>query len=267
VNLLEPTPAERVAIEPRGCILLGWRGSVSHGIYVDPNDPHSVDDKDLMGIVIAPLDCYFGNKQWGSQGTREIKFGDWDVVHYEIRKMFMLLLQGNPNVVSLLWMPEDLYLTKDTYGALITRNRVIFSSKKMWNAFEGYAWSQHKLMTRGEYVGHMGAKRRDLFDKYGFDCKAAAHMIRLVRMAAEFYESNGVLQVWREDYDELLTIKRGEWSLPQVEQEFAQQIERASRACKGSSLPQEPDYEKAQKLLTLILCHHFRDQVLAACYR
>jgi predicted nucleotidyltransferase len=256
MDLYVPTPD----IEPEGCILMGWRGSIAHGIYLDPNDPSSVDDKDLMGIVIAPLECYFGNKEWGSRGTKEIKLGDWDVVHYEIKKMMSLLLQGNPNVVSLLWMKPDFYLTCKPAGQSILGKREIFSSKKMWTAFEGYAWGQHARMKRGEFKGHMGAKRKDLFDKYGYDCKAAAHMIRLVRMAAEFYEQ-GKLHVWRDDYPELLTIKKGSWSLERVETEFAQTIERASAACKASNLPQEPMHEEAQDLLQWILCDHFHAEV------
>src|SRR6266566_7478436 len=180
MDLITPTLEERALLEPEGCVLLGWRGSVAHGIYLDPNDPNSVDDRDLMGIVIAPLDCYFGLKDWGSRGTKEIKIGDWDVVHYEIRKMFSLLLQGNPNVVSLLWLPSELYLLEENYGNRIIQHRDIFSSKKMWTAFEGYAWSQHERMKRGEFKGHMSSKRQELFDQYGYDCKAAAHMIRLV---------------------------------------------------------------------------------------
>lgn len=264
-RLVAPTGEEMSTLSPEGCILLGWRGSVAHGVYLNPDDPSSVDDRDLMGIVIGPLECYFGLKEWGSRGTKEIRIGDWDVVHYEIRKMFSLLLQGNPNVVSLLWLQPDMYLIEKNYGSWMVQNRDIFSSKKMWNAFEGYAWSQHERMKRGEFKGHMSSKRQALFDKHGYDCKAAAHMIRLVRMAAEFYEE-GRINVYREDSRELLDIKIGGWSVDKVQSEFELTIARASEACRRSYVKEEPDYEAANKLLKYILCNHFGKKVYNEWY-
>src|SRR5437763_12828961 len=43
-----------------GLISLCWRGSVAHGMYVPKSDPDSIDDKDVMGIYIAPIEHYLG---------------------------------------------------------------------------------------------------------------------------------------------------------------------------------------------------------------
>ena len=45
---------------PEGLISLCWRGSVAHGMYVPKNDPDSIDDKDIMGVYIGPLEHYLG---------------------------------------------------------------------------------------------------------------------------------------------------------------------------------------------------------------
>ena len=45
---------------PEGLISLCWRGSVAHGMYVPKADPNSIDDKDLMGIYVGPLEHYLG---------------------------------------------------------------------------------------------------------------------------------------------------------------------------------------------------------------
>ena len=37
-----------------GLILLGYRGSIAHGMYVPQEDPDSIDDKDVMGVFVAP---------------------------------------------------------------------------------------------------------------------------------------------------------------------------------------------------------------------
>jgi uncharacterized protein len=259
LKTLTPTLEESKILVPKGTCLLGWRGSIAHGLYLDPNDPSSVDDKDLMGICLGEPKHYVGLRQWGSQGTKEIKHEEWDVVYYDAKKMFSLLLQGNPNVVSLLWMDPEYYLIVTPAGQQILDNRQLFCSKQMWKAFEGYAWSQHERMKRGEFKGHMGAKRKALFDQHGYDCKAAAHMIRLVRMARDLY-TTGQLVVLRPDSRELLAIKQGQHSLETVEEMFARTIEAASAACKSSSLPQEPDYAAAEVLLEKILQEHLMSE-------
>jgi len=52
----------------------------------------------------------------------------------------------------------------------------------------------------------MGAKRKSLVEKFGYDTKNAAHLILLLRMGIEFL-SVGVLHVKRHDAQELLEIK------------------------------------------------------------
>ena len=65
----------------------------------------------------------------------------------------------------------------------------------------------------------MGEKRKAMVRKYQYDVKNAAHLIRLLRMGAEFLET-GELQVFRTtDADELKIIKRGGWTLDRVKAE------------------------------------------------
>lgn len=53
--------------------------------------------------------------------------------------------------------------------------------------------------------------RAELEAKYGYDCKHGSHLIRLMRMGVEILEQGKVL-VKRPDAEELLAIKRGQWS-------------------------------------------------------
>ena len=46
------------ALLPDGLILLGFRGSIAHNMYVPQHDPDSIDDKDLMGVYVAPVEHY-----------------------------------------------------------------------------------------------------------------------------------------------------------------------------------------------------------------
>ena len=56
-------------------ILSFWRGSMAHGTYVPKENPDSIDDKDLMYVIVPPIDYYFGLKTYGSHGTKEIGKG------------------------------------------------------------------------------------------------------------------------------------------------------------------------------------------------
>ena len=190
-------------------ILEGIRGSQSHGTYV-PTHPDSIDDEDLIAIVIMPMDHYFGLKHFD---TKEIKYERYDLVVYELKKFIGLLLKQNPNVMSLLWL-EDCHYTKRTeIGNEIIKNRDIFVSKKAYKSFSGYAFSQLKRMTHFQaYEGYMGAKRKKLVDKYGYDTKNASHLIRLLKMGIEFL-IEGRLNVMRYDNQMLIDIKYVAWKL------------------------------------------------------
>jgi hypothetical protein len=45
---------------PDGLILLGYRGSIAHNMYVPQNNPDSIDDKDIMGVYVAAHKHYLG---------------------------------------------------------------------------------------------------------------------------------------------------------------------------------------------------------------
>jgi predicted nucleotidyltransferase len=89
---------------PEGLISLCWRGSVAHGMYVPKSDPDSIDDKDLMGVYIAPIEHYLG---FARRDVYEKWEGEWDCVFYELRKFIGLLLNCNPNVLSLLCLKDN----------------------------------------------------------------------------------------------------------------------------------------------------------------
>lgn len=233
-------------------IICAYRGSIAHGMYIPNSDPNSIDDKDIISICVPPQSYYYGLDQYGSRGTVEIKEGEWDIVIYEIRKLVSMLLSGNPNVLSLLWMNKEHYLSMTKEGEYLIQNRDIFVGKYVYASFVGYAMSQLKRITRYEFRGYMGSKRKALVETYGYDCKNAAHLIRLLRMAIEFLYA-GQLNVVRYDADELLSIKKGEWLLDDVKSEADRLFELAKEAYVKSRLPDKPDREAANLLCTEIV--------------
>jgi hypothetical protein len=191
--------------------------------------------------VYTGLENFEGTQFWS---------GDLDITYYELRKYVRLMLKSNPNVLGLLWLEETDYVKVTPLGQLLIDNRGLFVSKKAFKAFAGYASGQLKRMTRigGDPTsGYLGAKRRALVEKHGYDTKNASHLIRLLRMGIEFL-TEGVLYVRRQDSAELLRIKRGEYSLEKIEKMAEEHFALAQKAYIHSPLPVDPDWKAANLL-------------------
>lgn len=243
------------------CILSAYRGSISHNMFVPKNDPNSIDDRDVMAVCVPDHHHYLGLESYGHQnnGTKEIKEGEWDIVVYELRKFMALLLKGNPNVLSLLWTDENHFLVRTTAGNMLLDNRKLFVGKHVYQSFVGYAHGQLHRMTHMAFEGYMGEKRKGLVEKFGYDTKNATHLIRLLRMGSEFLLT-GELLVARPDNNQLLEIKRGEWSLERVQAEADRQFARAEEAFTKSTLPVEPDKRAVSELCVDIISETWRSR-------
>ena len=234
-------------------IIHAYRGSISHGMYIPKSNPDSIDDKDTMAVCIPPIEYYFGLKNFGSRGTKEIKQDEWDIVIYEFKKFVYLLKIGNPNVLSLLWLNKNYYINITSEGQMLIDNRNLFVGKHCFKSFVGYAKAQLHRMTHMNFKGYMGEKRKKLVEKYGYDTKNASHLIRLLRMGVEFM-TTGELVVLREyDATELLDIKKGEWSLEKVKKEADRLFVLAEEAFVRSKLPINVDENKINNLCVDIL--------------
>lgn len=236
-------------------ILSGYRGSVAHGTYVPQDNPTSIDDKDVMHICVPSLDFYFGFTAFGAHETIEIKHDEWDIVAYEARKFIRLLDNGNPNVLSMLWLRPEHYILKTPAGQLLIDNRKLFVSKHVYKSFTGYAYGQLHRMTHMAFEGYMGDKRRKLVEQFGYDTKNASHLIRLLRQSIEFL-TTGELIVTRPDSHQLLEIKRGEWSLQRVKDEADRLFKLAEEAYVRSSLPATTDFTAINKLAVDVITAH-----------
>lgn len=235
---------------PDNTILAGFRGSVAHNMYVPNTDPNSIDDIDLMGIFMAPVEHYIGITK--TKETVEIFVEKYDVVSYEFIKFVKLLLKSNPNVMSLLWMKNNYYLKKHKYGQVLIDNRDLFVSKIAYKSFTGYAYGQLKKTKKFVYSGYMGERRKALVKKFGFDPKAASHCIRLLKMGTEFL-TTGELNIFRHDAPMLLEIKTGKWSLEQVKKEAKRLFILTDEAHVRSKIPDKPDYGKIEVIVKDIM--------------
>jgi hypothetical protein len=129
-------------LEPH-LVVLGLMGSHSHGTYLPPEEANAVDDIDLMGFVVPPIEFHLGLPRWRHW---TLQFEELDVVLYSLEKATRLLLKSNPNIVGLLWLREEEYLHKHPAFELLRSRRHIFSSQAAAHAFAGYAADQLKRM-------------------------------------------------------------------------------------------------------------------------
>ena len=253
MHLKGTTSDEMALIFPHTPILVGYRGSIAHNMYIPSDHPSSIDDKDVMGVSIAPLSCYFGLDTFEG---KETFLREWDVVVYELRKFVRLLEKSNPNVLGLLWLRPQHYLCVTNAGQQLLDARALFMTRQLYYAFTGYAHGQLKRMTHHAYQGYMGEKRKKLVDEVGYDAKNAAHLIRLLLMGTEALLT-GELQVFRHDAPQLLEIKRGGWTLAQVQAEAERLFHRAEAAFDRCILPLRPSREAVNHLLCGILEEYF----------
>jgi len=244
-------------------ILLGYRGSIAHNMYIPNSDPNSIDDIDIMGVFLAPENFYIGLEQHKRSQTKEIsKEIDgvmWDCVYYELRKFVKLLLKGNPNVLSLLWIKPEHYLLVSEFGKMLLENRKSFLGKEaLYNSFTGYANGQLKRMTHFKTKGYMGEKRKRLVEKYGYDTKNASHLIRLLLMGIELLKT-GELKIFRDkDVNMLLDIKTGKWPLEEVKFLAEKLFKYTKEAHTKSILQNESDNSVAEKIVVSILTDYLK---------
>ena len=107
-------------------------------------------------------------------------------------------------------------------------------------------------MNMKKFEGYMGAKRKALVEKYGYDIKNAAHTIRILRMGIEFLNTSK-LNVFREDAAELIDIKTGKWELDKVISLADKLLKDAELALKSSKLPDRPNTKEAELLLMNVI--------------
>lgn len=91
-------------------------------------------------------------------------------------------------------------------------------------------------------------QRAKLEEKYGFDCKHATHLIRLLRMGHEIL-TTGKVNVLRKDREELLDIRNGKWEYDKLVN-YAEALEKElDNLYETSVLPHSPNDKDINKLL------------------
>lgn len=241
-DLLPPTAPEWLG---GSVVLLGEYGSTATGTNT------ASSDRDFMGVAVEPRNYVLGLRRFEHQqlSSRDPQAANADAadegVIYGLRKWASLAAQGNPTVLSSLFLPH--YDVLDGIGQMLVENRKWFLSRRLAARFRGYMVSQRAALT-GEKAKRV--QRPELVAAYGYDTKFAHHMLRLGIQGIELLKTGTLtLPMAADDIRLLREVRNGERTLLEVlEIASVHELLLVDLETK-SGLPEHPDEQKLNALL------------------
>jgi predicted nucleotidyltransferase len=252
-------------------------GSTAYGV-ADTNDEQAQSDIDLYGVCIPPRDVVFPHTAgaiWGfgpyKEGMPKSHFGQYQQHHvldpsarggkgqvydlqiYNIVKYVQLCMECNPNMIDSLFTHETMVQHCTQVGQVLRENRKKFLHQGVCDRFKAYAYAQvHKMQTKEPQPG---SKRAAIREKFGFDCKFAYHLVRLLGEAEQLLRE-GDLDLMR-NREQLKSIRRGEWTQEQILDYFERKRVDLEEVRARSSLPPGPDEDAIRGILLRCLEAHY----------
>jgi predicted nucleotidyltransferase len=219
-------------------------------------------DVDERGVFLAPERYWLGFLD----RVEQVEDKKQDKVFYEFRKFLKLTLDCNPNMVELLFVPEDKWLNHSDEWFDVLKVRDAFLSKKAKHTFSGYAHSQLKRLKNHKrwmdgfvptdksereawelWKKNRNPERFALEEKFGYDTKHAAHLMRLMYEGKELLLT-GNLTFPRPEAEFLVFLRNGYWSYDELMENVSKFDEDFERWYELSPLPHSPDRVRVNEL-------------------
>lgn len=239
-------------------------GSDAYGVS------NQTSDVDIYGFCIPPKDVVFphlAGEIMGFGKPRE-RFDQWQQHHiqppdgrettydfqiFSIVRYFQLCMECNPNMIDSLFTPRRCVMHSTQVGEITRENRKLFLHKGAWHKFRGYAYSQmHKIKGK---VNASNPARAETIQKFGYDVKFAYHVVRLLDEVEQIMVEHD-LDLER-NREQLKSIRRGEWTLEQIQSHFDAKERSLENAYATSTLPHSPDEAAVKAVLLRCLEAHF----------
>lgn len=200
-------------------------GSRAYGLEEDDSDT------DRRGIYLPTATSH-----WSLYGVPDQLEDDASQeVYWELQKFVSLALKANPNILECLYSPVVETITPLAEELLEMKH--CFLSKLVFQTYSGYTTSQFRKM------------QADLRNQGQVKWKHVMHLIRLLISGIHVLRE-GVVSVRVDEYrDQLLAIRRGEWEWQKTEAWRLKLQAQLSDAFNLTSLPDRPDYERANAFL------------------
>lgn len=240
-------------------------GSQAYGVSADDSD------LDVYGFCLPPKDMVFPHlageipgfgrqvqrfEQWSEHHVKDPnKEIEYDFVVYSIVKYFQLCMENNPNMIDSLFTPRNCVIHSTTISEMVRENRRMFLHKGCWHKFKGYAYAQMSKIRNK--VNASNEKRAASIAEHGYDLKFAYHIVRLLNEVEQILVE-GDLDLQR-NREQLKDIRRGEWTIEQVETYFEEKERVLEATYAASKLPHGPDEAAIKRLLLSCLEEHYGD--------
>jgi predicted nucleotidyltransferase len=244
-------------------------GSQAYGVSADDSD------LDVYGFCLPPKDLVFPHlageipgfgrqvqrfEQWSEHHVKDPnKEVEYDFVVYSIVKYFQLCMENNPNMVDSLFTPRNCVIHSTNISEMVRENRRMFLHKGCWHKFKGYAYAQMSKIRNK--VNASNEKRAASIAEHGYDLKFAYHIVRLLNEVEQILVE-GDLDLQR-NREQLKDIRRGEWTIDQVERYFEEKERLLEATYAASTLPYSPDEVAIKRLLMDCLEEHYGDMSTA----
>ncbi len=188
-------------------------------------------DTDRRGIYQPPAMLH-----WSLYGIPEqLENKENQECYWELQKFLILALKANPNVLECLYTPLVEKISPVAQELLEIRE--IFLSQLVYQTYNSYVLSQFKKM------------EQDLRNTGEVRSKHAMHLIRLLLSGITVLKE-GFVPVRVQDYrSQLLSIRNEEMSWDEVNRWRLDLHREFDRAFAATSLPERPNYEKANQFL------------------
>jgi predicted nucleotidyltransferase len=249
---------------PDNTQFLGYAGSAAYGVSSDTSD------MDCFGFCIPPREIVFpftdGGRVYGF-GTQEQRFRVWSEHHvdlpdqrkqydfsiYNIVDFFHLAMENNPNILDVLFLPRRCILHTTKIAEHVRENRRLFLHKGAMAKLRGYAYSQMSKIENK--TNSSNPKRAATIQEHGFDLKFSYHVVRLMLQCEQILVEHD-LDIERNS-EVLKSIRRGEWTLPQLTSWFEVKEKSLETLYANSTLKHSPDEESLKRLLLQTLEMHY----------
>jgi len=139
---------------------------------------------------------------------------------------------------------KELTGASDAWIETMMHEKAYVNAMNEWNAYQ--TWQNNRNKDRAE-----------IEKKFGYDCKHAMHLVRLMRMGMEILET-GQVHVFRPDREELKAIRDGAWTYDQTV-EYADECEvKLEELYENTKLPKQPNRSFIDSLCVDIIDEYLR---------
>lgn len=212
-------------------------GSRAYGLETEQSDT------DYRGIYLPPADA-----QWSLYGVPEqLECEQTQEAYWELQKFIVLALKSNPNILECLYSPLVEKATPLAEELLAMREA--FLSKLVYQTFSGYVASQFKKM------------QADLRNHGAVKWKHVMHLLRLLTAGVQILQEHTVPVRVESHRELLLDIRAGNVPWEETEQLRNQLHTKFEDAFRTTTLPDRPDYEKANRFLQMARRAALKDEL------